>query len=109
MRGVPQQHRRGIVEPLAVVMADHRGAAAALGPVAAGAIVRAGEGGAVGLRTGQDVVAPLPGPALVTKNVIAFCNCVPLISPIVAAATPVRRTIRVALVMSYSSCCQCCY
>ncbi len=37
-------------------MAEHRGPCPALGPVAAGAVVAGGEGRAVGLRAGQDVV-----------------------------------------------------
>src|SRR5205085_7139199 len=57
MRGVPRQHRRGVVEALAIVMADHRGALRAFGPVAAGAVVGAREGGTVRLRAGEDVVA----------------------------------------------------
>jgi hypothetical protein len=38
------------------MVADHRGAFAALGPVAAGAVLGAREGGAVRLRAGEDVV-----------------------------------------------------
>ena len=40
----------------AVVVADHRGAGSAFGPVAAGAIVAAGESRAVWLRASKDVV-----------------------------------------------------
>src|ERR1041384_8733615 len=55
VRGIPRQHRRRIVEALTVMMADHRGAGAVLGPVAAGAIVAAGEGGGGG-RGGREAV-----------------------------------------------------
>jgi len=56
MRGIPRLGRRGIVEPHAVVMTDHRRARPALGPVAAGAVVADGEGGAIRLRAGEDVM-----------------------------------------------------
>ena len=56
MRGVPGLRGRLLVQAHAVVMPDLRRAVAALRPVAAGAVIRAGERGAVGLRTGQDVV-----------------------------------------------------
>ena len=56
MRGIPRLRRRLLVQSHAVVVADHRGAGAALGPVAAGAIVAAGESRAVRLRASKDVV-----------------------------------------------------
>src|SRR5437016_11555757 len=56
MRRVPGLRRVVVAQALPVVMPDHRGALAALGPVAAGAILTGRERGAVGLRSGQDVV-----------------------------------------------------
>ena len=48
---------RVVQADLAVVMPDHGRAVGAAGPVAAGAVVARREGGAVGLRAGEDVVA----------------------------------------------------
>src|SRR5439155_13168254 len=56
MRRVPRKRRRARIETRPVVVADHRDSVAALGPVAAGHILAAGERGAVGLRPGEDVV-----------------------------------------------------
>jgi hypothetical protein len=56
MRRIPRLGRRAVVEAGAVVMADHRGTRPALGPVAAGAVVADGEGRAIRLRAGEDVV-----------------------------------------------------
>src|ERR1044072_1510991 len=56
MRRVPRLRGRALVEPGAVRVTDHRGAGAVLGPVAAGAVVRAGERRAVRLRAGEDVM-----------------------------------------------------
>src|SRR5438309_313373 len=56
MRRVAGLRRVVVAQALPVVLADHRGALAALGPVAAGAILTGRERGVVGLRAGQDVV-----------------------------------------------------
>ena len=56
MRRVPRFRRRAVVEAGAIVVAGHRGARAALGPVAAGHVGRVGKLRAVGLRAGEDVV-----------------------------------------------------
>ncbi|CAD5375508.1 hypothetical protein OF001_U10195 [Pseudomonas sp. OF001] len=56
VRGVPRARWRTVVQALAIVVTDHGRAGGAAGPVAAGAVLRAGEGGAVGLRAGEDVV-----------------------------------------------------
>src|SRR5690606_31954189 len=56
VRRVPGSRRLVVAQPLAIVMADHGGAVAAAGPVAAGAILPGRERGAVRLRAGQDVV-----------------------------------------------------
>src|SRR5215467_15028647 len=56
MRRVPRLRRVVVAQSLPVVMADHRGALSALGPVAAGAILAGREGGAVRLRAGEHIV-----------------------------------------------------
>src|SRR5450755_4765238 len=56
VRRVPRFRRNAVVETGAVAVAEHGRALAALGPVAAGRVDGAGDGGAVGLRAGQDVV-----------------------------------------------------
>src|SRR6185295_3934874 len=56
VRRVPRLRRRALVEAGAVAVADHRGALAALRPVAARRVDIARDRGAVGLRAGQDVV-----------------------------------------------------
>src|SRR5688572_7494255 len=55
--GVPRLRGVVVAQADAVVMADHRAAVAALGPVAAGHVLVARNGAAVGLRAGEDVVA----------------------------------------------------
>src|SRR6059058_5360641 len=56
VRRVPGLRRVVVAQTLPIVMADHRRPLAALRPVAAGAVIAGRERGAVGLRTGQDVV-----------------------------------------------------
>src|SRR5499427_5592935 len=74
MRRVPRLRRVVVAQPLPVVMADHRRALAALGPVAAGAILAGRERGTVRLRARQDVVrvrrvaAPVDGVALLGER-----------------------------------------
>src|SRR5262249_26534168 len=74
MRRVPRLGGVVVAQPLPVVMADHRRALAALGPVGAGAILAGRERGTVRLRARQDVVrvrrvaAPVDGVALLGER-----------------------------------------
>src|SRR4051812_8968708 len=56
VRRVPRSRGRVVVRPPAVMMAEHRRALRAARPVLAGAVLAGIEGGAVGLRAGQDIV-----------------------------------------------------
>src|SRR5262245_55418901 len=56
VRRVPGARRLGVAEPDAVVVADHGRAFAALRPVAAGHVLLAGNGAAVGRGAGEDIV-----------------------------------------------------
>src|SRR5206468_545567 len=56
MRRIPRQHRWRVVQPLTIMMADHRDTGGAAGPVAAGAVIARRERPAVRLRAGEDVV-----------------------------------------------------
>src|SRR5215216_4382180 len=56
MRRVPRFRGIVVAQALAVMMADHRGALPALGPIAAGPILAGREGPAVRLRAGQHVM-----------------------------------------------------
>src|ERR1043165_7850083 len=91
MGGIPRQHRRRIVEALTIMMTDHRGARGALAPVAAGALVRAGEGGTIGLRAGQDVVT--------IRRVAASVDHIALLIQRSLLVEIVRRTVQVGDVL----------
>ena len=57
MRRVPGLRRLVVAQPDAIGMADHGRTGCRAGPVAAGAVLAGGEGGSIGLRAGQHIVA----------------------------------------------------
>src|SRR5205085_7968872 len=56
VRRIPRLHVPGVLQTGAIVMADDRGALAALGPVAAGGVATGGREPAVRIGAGQDVM-----------------------------------------------------
>src|SRR4051812_477340 len=73
MRRIPGFHGRAFVEALPVMVPDDRRSCSALGPVAAGLVLAGGEGGAVRLRAGQDVM-PVRRVAAAADHVALFAE-----------------------------------